>query len=551
MDSARSVAPVTFDYPDPNKTSGLFVAAYIFDVSTGVAVFVTVAPMPEVAFGTYRGGFSGAFGRTYMVIALPFTDTGYLTALGQSAVTRFFQFDRTAVTYLCWDYTSYDLSAALFIRANVYDTASGLVATPNLVHVAFGAYFAPYNGTLGRSYQMLSLVYTDGTYATQDDSRAPASQTFQCALVTLPTAQMLGPPSEISKTDRARGKGVLRKPVVRRGIMINPAARQTLAAGYWGQSPKSTMLADQVVERITKSNKDWVRMGVITDLWVPPTLNTDQLPVCGCVKTTNQSADVRCAKCTGLKLIPGYVKWGYNTCFYSAVNAGFTGEADAGFNLPTGIVKNVSTTLHTLALAPGTLSASFQTQDFGVNNPYVQAWELQTLIYNRAPGNSYLVEWSLDRGATWITGDFTGLQLGRGTIRFRITMSRLTTGSFSPQFEILRFRHPIIDEPFIRLAKPMAPRKRSRGPYGVEENDGGGIKFIAVPLAGATQINGQNTFDRVIFPDNCLILLREGTFAGDRYFSTSIEPSEHIGVMTSQLLSTRRVQTLEIFNAIF
>jgi hypothetical protein len=350
-------------------------------------------------------------------------------------------------------------------------------------------------------------------------------------------------------------KKPLQKPLLRTGIVINPSPRQqSLAAGYWGaKSPKSMMLATQVVERIIKSNSDWVKMGVISDVWVPPLENIGKLPICGCVKTTNQTADVRCQKCYGTKFIPGFVKWGYNTSFFSAVASGFTGQPDAGFELPTSIVKNVATSLHTLQLAPGVISSSFQTSDFAVYNPYNTDWELEALVYNRAPGNSYLVEWSLDRGANWFSGDFKTLQLSRGDIRFRVTMSRLNSNSPSPQFEILRFRHPCQDQPWIRIAKPMGSRKKKREVFG-NVTDESGLKFITIPLQGQAQINGEVVYSKVWLPDegsSFFFEVKEGSFAGDRYWNTSLERSEHIGILTSQLLAVRKLQAEEIYSSIF
>lgn len=344
---------------------------------------------------------------------------------------------------------------------------------------------------------------------------------------------------------------ILKKPTIRTGIMINPPNRTSLASGFWGPGgPKPRMLADQVVERITKSNADFIRMGVVSDLWIAPFDNQDKLPTCSCVKVTNQSADIRCNKCHGLKLIPGYVKWGYNTCFYSAVEVGLTGQSDPGFNFPTSIVKNTSTTLHTLQLATGVLSASFVTPDYAVNNPYSGSFELQTKIYNRAAGNGYSVEWSLDQGTTWLTGDFTKLELSQGTIRFRITLSRQSAANASPQFEILRFRYPIQDEPFIRAAKPMGNRKKKREETGITEEESG-LKYWTIPIKGSAQVNGQSVFDKAWLPDSFILLLREGTFAGDRYWTTNIERSEHIGVLTSQWFTVRRVQPNEIYFGVF
>lgn len=340
-----------------------------------------------------------------------------------------------------------------------------------------------------------------------------------------------------------------RKPIIRRGLQVNPPPGYNgrLDAGYWGPSAKATMVESQIPERIIKANKDSLGMGVAAQIWVAPVMNLEHLPTCGCVKATNQSADVRCAKCHGLKRIPGYVKWGYDTHFFSAVAIGLTASPDAGYTIPPEIVKNTATSLHTLQLATGVLSASFQTHDFGVDNPFAKDWELNTLVYNRSPGNAHNVEWSLDRGTTWMSGKFSELSLFHGTIRFRVTLSRTSANDHSPQFEILRFRHPCQNQPFIKIARPMGTRKRKREEFGKTEDESG-LNYWTVPMDEGTsaKILGQKVYDKVWLPDNFIFEILEGTFAGDRYAVVSYKRSEHIGIMTSQSFDVRRVQPDEI-----
>ena len=346
----------------------------------------------------------------------------------------------------------------------------------------------------------------------------------------------------------------VKRPTLRTGLVINAPGRQTsLAAGYWGHTgPKGIMIATQVPERIIKSNRDLVKMGVLADIWVAPTENLNFLPTCGCVKSTNQSADVKCAKCHGLKLIPGYVKWGYDTFFFSAVALGLTGQADPGATIPATFVKNTSTTLHTLGLAAGVLSSSFQTPDFAIDNKYSENWEMQALVYNRDRGNSNLVEWSLDRGTTWLSGDFTKLSLTQGTIRFKVTLTRMTLDSISPQFEILRFRYPSQNEPWIRIAKPMGKRKRKREEFGKTEDESG-LNYWTVPLidGGKATINGQVAYNKAWLPNDFFFQILEGTFVGDRYMTVSYARSEHIGVMTSQSFDVRRILPNEIASVLW
>ncbi len=342
--------------------------------------------------------------------------------------------------------------------------------------------------------------------------------------------------------------------MLRRGIQVNqpPGHNSSLAAGYWGHNPKARVMEEQVPERIIKSNTDFLQLGVVVDIWLPPAKNLAILPTCSCVKTTNKSADVQCAKCHGLGRIPGYVKWGHSTYFFAAVALGMTGQSDAGPTIPPTIVKNTTTSMHTLALASGVATGSFETQDFGVDNPYSDGWALESLVYNRAPGNMHTVEWSLNRGSTWLKGDFTKLRLSRGTIRFRVTLFRQNAADLSPQFEILRFRHPCQDKPWIRIARPMGKRKRKRDEFGSVEEESG-LSYWTVPLDQGTRalVNGQVVHDKVWLPENFIFEVLEGTFAGDRYAVVSYNRSEHMGIMTSQAFDVRRVQEGEIGAQVF
>ena len=335
----------------------------------------------------------------------------------------------------------------------------------------------------------------------------------------------------------------VKKPLLRKGIMANPPDRTSLAAGYWGRSPKDTALSTQIVERITKSNADLIRgMGFVADIWVNPTENVALLPQCSCVKNTSQSADQRCQKCYGTKRVPGFVKWGFNTLYYSSVST--------QFQLPPTIRKKNDTTMHTFELAPNVLQTDFETPDMPVWNPYSTGWEMQTLVYNRANQTGHSIAWSIDSGANWSDQPISTLSLERGVIRFKVTMYRKTADQASPQFEMIRLRHPIQEEPFIKVARPMGTRKRGRETFGDVENESG-LEYWTVPIHGSAQIMGQTVYSKPWLPDRFMLEIKEGTFAGDRYLPVSYKRSEHIGVMTSQIFSVRRSQPEEIYGAVF
>lgn len=82
----------------------------------------------------------------------------------------------------CFNYVDYAQSTNLFVRAAVYDVTSGsAVFVENVVMptVAIGMYSGNFTGTPGKTYLIISVIYTDDTYATPDPNRAPAARCFQ------------------------------------------------------------------------------------------------------------------------------------------------------------------------------------------------------------------------------------------------------------------------------------------------------------------------------------------------------------------------------------
>lgn len=345
-----------------------------------------------------------------------------------------------------------------------------------------------------------------------------------------------------------------KKPVRRKGIQINPSASQTnLAPGYWGNhGPKPRVLTDQVIERITRLNKDFLDLGFLVDLWVFPefklTADCDGVHLgdallCSCVKQTNQSADQECVKCYGTKYVPGFIKWGFNTIFFSAI--------DPVLALPPSLTIDTTTTQHMIKLAPGYTNGILESRDFSVTNPCSNEFTMDIKAYVRGKAGNYLkVEYSIDRGVTWRDDDMTNLHLSQGTVRFRVTFYRVSINDISPAFEILRVRHPIQREPYVKVAYPMGTHKKKRETMGVVD-DTSGIEYWTIPLIGSAQVNGVVAYNRPVISERSFIEIKEGTFHGDRMITVQHRRSEHIGVLTSQWFSARRAQPDETYNIIF
>jgi hypothetical protein len=101
------------------------------------------------------------------------------------------------------------------------------------------------------------------------------------------------------------------------------------------------------------------------------------------------------------------------------------------------------------------LSGTIITQDKTFTNPRQLTYDIQLAAFIRASGSSVNLEYSLDAGDNWTQvtlsqapsgqlgwrGAITGAETGTGgSIRFRVTLGRMSTNDVSPAFEILRMR---------------------------------------------------------------------------------------------------------------
>lgn len=79
-------------------------------------------------------------------------------------------------------YPAFDLDTNLFVQANIYDISTGVpnfVTQVAMTDVANGYYIGTYTGLPIKSYLVISVVYTDGTYSVVDTERAPDSDCYK------------------------------------------------------------------------------------------------------------------------------------------------------------------------------------------------------------------------------------------------------------------------------------------------------------------------------------------------------------------------------------
>lgn len=80
------------------------------------------------------------------------------------------------------NYAAFDQSSSLYVLAKIYDETNGgaFVTQVPLTHRANGMYVGTFAGVGGKTYSIVTLVFTDPGYTTVDPNRSPGADTYQC-----------------------------------------------------------------------------------------------------------------------------------------------------------------------------------------------------------------------------------------------------------------------------------------------------------------------------------------------------------------------------------
>lgn len=175
--------PFTFNYGDSNQTPGLNISARIYDVTSGIPVLLGSVVLSVATGGVYCGNYQGQGGKTYLVICSVYTDSSF-TSLdpNYSPGVECYKDLESPATQFPFNYGAFDGATTLDVAAEIYDTSLGAPAFLQqsiLTEVFGGIYFGYYNGIFGHSYQIVKLVFTDGTYTVRDPDRPPGVDSFQ------------------------------------------------------------------------------------------------------------------------------------------------------------------------------------------------------------------------------------------------------------------------------------------------------------------------------------------------------------------------------------
>jgi hypothetical protein len=302
------------------------------------------------------------------------------------------------------------------------------------------------------------------------------------------------------------------------------------ATGYWGRSVYKRIRCEQVYEKERAALQDMLAgAGIRMSLWRGVTSGV----TCSCYKASNRQGDRKCKTCHGVidGLIPGYLKFGYNTLWMSASDTDLT-------------LTNVEITTDfkssKAGLTSSALSGTVESPDKAFSRTAIGSeWESQAVTFIRIDGSSTaLVEYSLDSGSTWT--DLSQLSTANpssGTIRFRATLTRTSTDVLTPFFEIVRARYATID-----LEDPRGDGTCTYGPWirvlngkpfqGYRKSDYGdfptmdGMSFWLSGLSQWDPSIAVNTPAELLVGPNLIFEILDGALVNKRYTSLNWKHSD-------------------------
>ena len=226
-----------------------------------------------------------------------------------------------------------------------------------------------------------------------------------------------------------------------------------LSVGYWGGNPRCRIAGEATGDKIKVLLQDkLIAEGKPVNLWYPVTPETPGIVPCTCIKDTAARADYKCYSCYGTKSIPGYLRFQHETVFFSSA------EVSAAVISAGGVEVDRSIKPNRIRLTNGSLTGTFTTADKPFANPNGIDWEFQVAAFRKKTTDGIDVEFSTDAGATWtdlVSLNGPGKPTGSGNVRFRITLTRVSATTDSPDFEVLRIRRP---QPEDQQSYPVSKR---------------------------------------------------------------------------------------------
>jgi hypothetical protein len=312
------------------------------------------------------------------------------------------------------------------------------------------------------------------------------------------------------------------------------------APGYWGPSISARVQAENIPGKILALLWDkLLALGKDVYLWTQIRDTTPGSIICSCTKDTTKRPDITCSSCYGTGFIPGYVKFLYKTFYFPSVDPGV---------VLTNVELDTNIKPYRLRLVAGQLTGTIEFPVASYSNLRDLDWEVKNDAANIKSTNSILAEFSTNGTLYYPISEIndTGKKpLGSGSLYVRITLTRALIDDRSPEFEIIRFRYPTSEKPYIKILRPQVTEVPSWMQYGLRAEQLA-ERYWTVPL---------NMFDDTIQPnkpearilENSIYQRVTGINSENKYVTTKLSYNEEFGIFTQQSFDTRVSQPEEVY----
>lgn len=313
------------------------------------------------------------------------------------------------------------------------------------------------------------------------------------------------------------------------------------ATGYWGNNPYQRIISEQIPEKILALLKDKLySRGKDVYLWQQILENNPLALLCSCVKDTTDRADTTCASCYGTRYIPGYIRFAHETLYLASIDSGTT---------LVNVTLNTDIKSHRILLEDTSLTGSITSSAIAYDNSLNLNWDFRGDSATIKSTNVIDYFFSTDSITYYPISEIndTGKQpIGTGNIYLRVVLTRTSLADRSPEFEIIRIRHPNVIEPYIKILRPAININPTWGSYG-KRSEHTGERFWTIPL---------NFFNSLITPNTTEAQIKENSFyerisginTEIKYVTSKLMYNEEFGIFTQQSFDTRRTQEQEFYN---
>ncbi len=331
-----------------------------------------------------------------------------------------------------------------------------------------------------------------------------------------------------------------------------------MATGWWGRDSHRRVLADQQHAKERALLTDQLKAGGLrAALWQSVDIGNK----CSCYKESNDQADRKCYSCHGAGIVPGYLKFGYETLWMAPTDSDVT-------------LTNVKITTDfksaKIVLNDDATTGTMESGDKPFSRIVIGSqWEYENNIFIRISGSSnVIVEYSLDSGSSWSDiSNIVSANPSSGTIRFRTTLTRDSIGILSPLFEIVRARYSTIPfqeqqpngdyrwGPWILAMRNVPKKRRTKSEHGdIPTQEGLSFWTSGLSLFDESITVG-STDELIKFEDNGppdFIEILDGVMEGSRYVIVERQHSDPFSyLIVQQTMVIRLADPVGPYNLVF